>query len=104
EKVSSVSFNGQQALERGQKVLYVTERCVLELRKDGLYVVELAPGVDLERDVLARSDFPLHVAEELKEMDAALFRPELLGLAREVYPNHERVRALLAAGQEAFDD
>ncbi|MGO2558657.1 acyl CoA:acetate/3-ketoacid CoA transferase [Brachybacterium sp.] len=104
DEVSSVTFNGRQALERGQKVMYVTERCVLELREEGLVVTELAPGVDLERDVLSRSDFPLHVAEDLKEMDPALFRPELLGITMAVHPDHERVRRLLETATEAPDE
>jgi acyl CoA:acetate/3-ketoacid CoA transferase len=55
-------------------VLYVTERCVLELREHGLTVVEIAPGIDLERDVLGMAKFPLLVADDVTEMDAALFR------------------------------
>jgi acyl CoA:acetate/3-ketoacid CoA transferase len=61
-------------------VTYVTERCVLRLRPEGLAVTELAPGVDLERDVLAQAAIPLLVADDLRTMDAALFRPEPLGL------------------------
>jgi len=104
EEVTSVTFNGRQALARGQQVMYVTERCVLELREEGLTVTELAPGVDLERDVLARSDFPLHVAQNLKEMDPALFRPELLGIDMATHPDHVRVRRLLDTLQEDSDE
>ena len=46
----------------------------MRLTPDGVMVTELAPGVDLERDVLAQADFPLRVAADLKPMDAALFR------------------------------
>lgn len=104
DQVSSVTFNGRQALDRGQRVLYVTERCVLELREEGLVVTELAPGVDLERDVLSRSDIPLHVAEDLTEMDPALFRPELLGITMDPHPDHERVQRVLAGLGEASDE
>jgi propionate CoA-transferase len=48
---------------------------VLQLRPEGLTVVEIAPGVDLERDVLGKADFPLLVSDELKLMDAWLFAP-----------------------------
>jgi acyl CoA:acetate/3-ketoacid CoA transferase len=80
ERVSAVTFSGRRALQRGQRVLYVTERCVLELREAGLTVTELAPGADLERDVLQRAAFPLQVADDLRAMDSRLFRPEPLGL------------------------
>jgi acyl CoA:acetate/3-ketoacid CoA transferase len=49
---------------------------VLRLETDGLTVVEVAPGVDLERDVLAQADIPLRVSPSLRLMDARLFRPE----------------------------
>jgi acyl CoA:acetate/3-ketoacid CoA transferase len=80
EEVEHVSFSGRRAIAQGQEVLYVTERCVMRLEPDGLIVTEIAPGVDLERDVLAMSAFPLRVAENLATMPAALFRPEPCGL------------------------
>ncbi|HJS86050.1 MAG TPA: CoA-transferase [Acetobacteraceae bacterium] len=79
-KVGHVTFSGRSAAARGQDVTYVTERCVLKLREAGLRVVELAPGVDLQRDVLARAGTPLEVAPDLKRMDERLFRPEPFGL------------------------
>lgn len=79
--VDQVSFSGPRALAQGQEALYVTERCVIALREGGLVVTELAPGVDLERDVLGQAATPLKVADDLREMDPALFRPEPFGLA-----------------------
>jgi propionate CoA-transferase len=78
--VAQVTFSGEMARRRGQQILYVTERCVLELREHGLTVIEIAPGVDLDRDVLGRADVPLQVSDDLKLMDAALVRPEPMGL------------------------
>lgn len=101
EDVSAITFNGQQALERGQQVMYVTERCVLELRPEGLTVVEIAPGVDLEKDVLARSDFPLLVAEDLRTMDASLFREGPIGLELQPGTPHPRLDRLVAAAVDA---
>ena len=75
-----VSFSGRRAIEQGQHITYVTERCVMRLTADGVAVTEIAPGVDLERDVLARSEFPLLVPRVPKLMDAALFRPDRIGL------------------------
>lgn len=79
--VGQVTFSGQRALARGQRVLYITERCVIELRAEGLTVVEIAPGVDLQTQVLDRAEFPLRVADDLRPMDARLFRPETMHLS-----------------------
>lgn len=55
--VAHITFSGQQALLRGQRVLYVTERATFELTPEGVELVELAPGIDVHRDVLSRMDF-----------------------------------------------
>jgi acyl CoA:acetate/3-ketoacid CoA transferase len=78
--VEHVSFSGRRAVEQGQDITYVTERCVLMLTRDGVAVTEIAPGVDLQRDVLGQADFPLLVPASPTVMDAALFRPEPIGL------------------------
>lgn len=79
-QIEDVTFSGARARELGQHVTYVTERCVLRLMPEGLTVVEIAPGVDLERDVLRQSGVPLCVSPNLKLMDARLFDPAPLGL------------------------
>ena len=94
--VEHVTFSGRIARERGQRVLYVTERCVIRLDPEGLTVVEVAPGVDLERDVLSQAEFPLKVAANVTEMDPRLFRPEPMGLR--LAP--KGARAGLAQGQD----
>jgi len=78
--VEQISFSGPRAIAQNQDVLYVTERCVLRLEPEGVMVVELAPGVDLERDVLAQAQFPLRVANDLGTMDPALFHPAPINL------------------------
>lgn len=80
EEVEHVTFSGRMARQREQAVTYVTERCVLELRADGLVVREIAPGIDLQRDVLDQAGFALKVDRELQTMDAALFRDAPLGM------------------------
>ncbi|MBV9672775.1 MAG: acyl CoA:acetate/3-ketoacid CoA transferase [Verrucomicrobia bacterium] len=80
DKVEHVTFSGRRARIQKQKVLYVTERCVIELQSDGLVVIEIAPGVDLKREVLAQSDAQLLVSPNLKEMDRRLFDPRVTGL------------------------
>lgn len=80
-EVEHRTFAGRLAAERGQPVLYVTERCVLRLSVEGLELIEVAPGVDIERDILARMDFA-PIVREPKLMDARLFRPEPIGLGQ----------------------
>lgn len=80
-EVDQVSFSGRRAVAQGQQATYVTERCVMRLTAEGLVVTEIAPGVDLRREVLDQAATPLKVAPDLREMDAALFRPEPIGLA-----------------------
>jgi propionate CoA-transferase len=80
KKVDAVTFSGRRALANGQRVKYITERAVLELRPEGLTVTEIAPGVDLEKDILARSDFDLRVSGALTTMNSALFTSEPMGL------------------------
>ena len=80
EAVEHISFSGPRAVAQGQEVTYITERCVMRLTPEGIVITEIAPGVDLERDILAQSEFPLLVPRPLKLMDAALFDEALIGL------------------------
>ncbi len=84
-QVDQISFSGRRALEQRQDVTWVTERCVIRLRPHGLEVTELAPGLDLQRDVLDQTATPLAVSESLREMDPALFRPQPMGLTLPVH-------------------
>ena len=68
------------AQQRAQQVLYVTERCVLRLTGEGLEVIEIAPGIDLTKDVLEQAEFPLIVSPDLKPMDPAIFSESPFGL------------------------
>jgi propionate CoA-transferase len=79
QELEQVTFSGRMAKQRGQNVLYVTERAVIRLEPEGMTVIEVAPGIDLERDVLGQAEIPLRVSPELREMDARLFRPEPMG-------------------------
>ena len=79
--VEQVTFAAEYAAEVGQKVLYITERAVFELIDGVLTLTEIAPGVDLEKDILAQMEFRPAIAEDLKEMDARIVRDEVMGLS-----------------------
>jgi propionate CoA-transferase len=78
--VEQRTFSGEYAAATGQPVLYVTERCVFQLTPDGLELIEIAPGVDLEKDVLAHVGFEPIIRGAPKLMDARIFAAERMGL------------------------
>jgi propionate CoA-transferase len=79
-RVEHVTFSGKYAASKDQYVRYVTERCVFSLTKDGLELIEIAPGVNLDKDILAFMDFKPAIKEPLELMDERIFKPEPMGL------------------------
>ncbi|MCS7099667.1 MAG: CoA-transferase [Sulfolobales archaeon] len=79
-KVHKIVYSGHLGVMRGQRVLYITERAVFRLTRSGLELVEVAPGVDVEKDVLGRMEFEPRVSGEVREMDRRLFDEKPLGL------------------------
>jgi len=75
-----ITFSGVVGRQREQRVTYVTERCVIDLADDALVVKEIAPGIDLQRDVLDQAEVALRVADNLRLMDDSLFRNQPFGL------------------------
>ena len=80
KKVEQVTFSGKYAREHGQKVTYVSERAVFVLTKDGLMLTEIAPGVDLEKDILDKMEFKPLISPDLKLMDERIFIDRPMGL------------------------
>jgi propionate CoA-transferase len=78
--VEQITFSGQRARERGQEITYVTDRAVFRLEGEGLVLTEVAPGIDVRRDVLDRIGFEVRVAPSLVTMDGALYRDGPMGL------------------------
>ncbi|MDT4886035.1 Caffeate CoA-transferase [compost metagenome] len=79
EQVEQITFNGHDAALREQQVVFITERAVFRLREEGLELTEIAPGVDLERDVLAHMAFK-PIIKDLKTMDPGIFSERWGGL------------------------
>ncbi|SAK86291.1 3-oxoadipate CoA-succinyl transferase subunit alpha [Caballeronia fortuita] len=78
--VEQITFNGPLAAARGQSVLYVTERCVFKLQPEGLQLIEVAPGIDIERDVLAHMAFRPIIGDVVR-MDPRIYQSKPMGLA-----------------------
>ena len=84
DQVEHVTFSGKYAQLKNQPVLYITERCVFRLSPDGMELIEIAPGVDLERDILALMDFQPIVNDSPRIMDERIFGPEPMGLKNDL--------------------
>lgn len=79
-QVQQITFSGDLARENNKVVLYITERAVFELKKEGLTLVEIAPGIDLQKDILEQMEFKPLISKELKEMDLRIFQNQPMGL------------------------
>ena len=84
QQVEHVTFSGAYAVARGQGVLYVTERCVFTLGADGLELIEVAPGIDIERDILSLMDFKPQIPREPQLMDARIFHAGVMDLRNDM--------------------
>jgi len=84
-KLEQICYSAEIGRERGQVTLFVTERAVFRIGAEGLELIEIAPGLDPERDVISHMGFRPRVARDLKQMDARIFDPRPMGLAADVH-------------------
>lgn len=78
--VDHITFSARETLAAGRQIVYVTERAVFRMTELGMELVEIAPGIDLERDVLARMEFAPIVSPALRVMDPRLYRAAVMGM------------------------
>lgn len=83
KQVEQITFNGQYAYDRGKPVFYVTERCVFRRVRGGLALIEVAPGIDINREILPYMDFR-PIIGDYALMDARIFTAEPMGLEAEL--------------------
>jgi propionate CoA-transferase len=96
-KLEQICYSAAIGRERGQTTLFVTERAVFRISADGLELIEIAPGLDAERDVIAQMGFRPRVAARLATMDARIFAPGLMGLGAMVHGRPRQYRSARVA-------
>jgi len=103
DSIEMISFSSKNAVDSGQTVLYVTERAVFSLTREGLELIEIAPGIDLNKDVIDLVPFEIKVSAQLRLMPAEVFSDGSLGLKARIeaepMPVHPKVKALLQQGR-----
>ncbi len=85
DQCDEITFNGRDAIARGQEVFFITERAVFRLTAEGVELAEVAPGVDIDKDILAHMGFKPKTARDLRPMDKRLFLPGAMGIKQELF-------------------
>lgn len=102
DEVEHRTFSGPEAARRGKSVIYITERCVFELTPQGLQLIEIAPGVDLQRDILDKMAFQPIIDGQPALMDERIFREEPMGIRPELLESPLAERLTFDAAQNLF--
>lgn len=84
DHVEQITFSGKYAVMKNQTVLYITERCVFSLTKEGMELIEVAPGIDIEKDILPWMHFKPIIKLPVRLMDERIFRHEPMGLKEDL--------------------
>src|SRR5438132_13730714 len=92
-QLEQICYSASMGRAWGQVALFVTERAVFRVGPDGLELIEIAPGLDAERDVIAKMGFRPIVSPDLKTMDERIFKPRLMGLSSEIHAKPHRYRS-----------
>ena len=85
DEVYKIIFSGPQAIKYQKEIVYVTERAVFRLTERGLVLEEISPGIDIDKDILAKMEFEPIIASPLRQMDERLFGVGKLGLREEIF-------------------
>lgn len=99
KKVEQMTFSGTYARKRKQPVYYVTERCVFLLSQNGLQLIEVAPGIDIDRDILPHMDFKPIIDHKPLTMDKRIFADEPMGLITDLLNLNLKERVTYDAGR-----
>ena len=91
-RIQQICYNAPFAASQGRKALFVTERAVFEVNQEGFEVIEVAPGIDLQTEVIDRMAFKPKISARLKRMDARLFKPDLMGLKEDMAKKPQQAR------------
>ncbi len=81
KQVEQITYSGEYGVQRGQDVLYITERAVFRLGRQGIELIEIMPGIDLEKDILSQMDFKPKIADGLRTLEKRLLMEPPLGLS-----------------------
>ena len=99
--IEQICYNAVFAAEEGRTALFVTERAVFRAAGGALELIEVAPGIDVARDILSNMAFAPLISHELQTMDSRIFRPEPMGLLADIERNPRRI--MKAVGTKSSD-